>query len=84
MMYKRWMTNCRADDAFEYLMKYSAEYPDRSFTIGRPHPTNFVPYELDDFGSIRSVTVIGSRRGFTTEELEDMDYRAIYECHDPN
>ena len=40
--YKKWITNCTEDSAFEYLVRYTVEQPDAFFTIGPPHPVR--PY----------------------------------------
>jgi hypothetical protein len=83
MAYKRWITNCTADDAFSYLMRYSSENPDKVFTIGRPHPTNpseFVLYNIGLHGTHGPIRVQSD--GYTVEQLESFDYRAIYEWVD--
>lgn len=83
MAYKRWITNCTADDAFSYLMRYSAENPDKSYTIGRPHPagpSEFVVYNIGLNGTY--IPIRTRSDGYTVEQLESFDYRAIYELVD--
>ena len=80
--YKSWMTNCPADEAFERLVRYSAEDPDGYYTIGPPHETmtlcdqypNFVLYGYRE-GPLSKYPI----RGCTVAELERMDYRGIYQ-----
>jgi hypothetical protein len=80
IIYKRWVTNCTAEDAFEQLMKTCANDPDGCYTIGPPHE----PVSL--CRGTKLVYHVGNRsysvpsRGLTVDELEKMDYRAIYEC----
>lgn len=74
----RWVTNCSSEDAFEYLMRYSAENPEKSFTIGRPKGTEDLVFDYDGIREFDRILI--PSRGFTVAELETMDYRAIYEC----
>ena len=73
-LYKRWVTNCSADTAFEYLMDYSYKNLDKKYTIGRPHDTFYIDQLWFDPDSKTK------SRGCSTEELEAMDMRGIYEC----
>jgi hypothetical protein len=79
--YKKWITNCSADMAFEILMSYCARYPDRFFVIDGPHaaPPITTIISLGD-GNYEPHT----SKGYSVEELEGYGYRAVYECFGVN
>ena len=78
--YKRWVTNCTAEDAFEQLIKTCAKDPDGCYTIGPPHETVSLCRDARVIYHIGVNSYSIPSRGLTVEELENMDYRAIYEC----
>lgn len=71
MAYKRWITNCPEDQAFERLMKHSAEDPNGYYTIGPPRETI-------------TMSSHSNRKGCSLEYLEKIGYRGIYECYPPD
>lgn len=76
MSYKRWITNCPEDEAFERLMRYSAADPAGYYMIGPPHETKTI--------CSQSMFLNNNLGGCTVEYLEKIGYRGIYECHPPN
>lgn len=55
-------------------MKYTNEHPDKTFALDRPHST------VELATTARNYWSSANFRGFTTEELEKIGYKGIYEC----
>ena len=75
--YKKWITNCEADPAFEYLVKYCSENPGKQFTIGPPQATQSTVNFMHD--GVKMVLVTSP--GCNVEMLERWNFRGIYECY---
>lgn len=82
MTYKRWITNCPEDEAFERLMKYSASDPSGYYMIGPPHETETMCSQNYSYDSILPYSKIS--KGCTAEYLEKIGYLGIYECYPPD